>query len=1200
MVMGKPRRKINMSKNMTKKGLAFGAGFALVASGLAGLPANAVGITGFIPVAPTSGPATALAIQTGDGASFSVTATPVSTTMAGSGTLKYLVTDPEAKFTPGVNSTVGYTQAATTGIVAATTAGRLQALSVATETITLQVAAGTADGPYIVYANDVNLDVDDADGTPVARVLTKDALTTGYVYNGQLLLKAEGDIVANIDRIEATTSLTLVGGGKTTASATTAVVAENVGATYDGTLVTITPGAPLAAGQYLVSSNVAIVVDDSDINPDTVVAAGEKFILNSDGTDYTFTSDAGAAAATPDATANAFTLTVHSLDAVRSTVDNSFVVDTRVTTAGTAAAIEMIATDAVTRSVTVQAFVDDFADNTIGAGEYISAETTLNFVAQADISFTSNLDAPKPGDDKLTGYVTTTPLINDLENDIVEWAAGVFTRQESITSAIVFGGTQSLTTGRWPVEVALATPTAVTVWTNSTTDVDATGEKWATAYAGTGPGTVMANPNTVDTETITRTKIVVASKVATVTTYDGATEADTSPHLLRVGDKVKFENDADASALVRNLTFTVTAVPTTSSFQIALDTTDGVIQALADGDHTQFIVATWADNVSTVDRVFAGDYTLTSAVLTSTANRYAAKGVASGLGAQAAVADDVIFTTEASASVQGRTVSDQAGATDVVVQTGTTTVTVKATVVDEDDVAVGANRPVVYTVSRGANTTIKVNGLTTGDTLRTDANGQVTFTITDTNGADGKAVTISATAEGVALSRSDITVAWADAAYQMYDLATTDATLGDTIRNIAKGSSYNLNLLVADQWLTIAPSEDYQVAVSGSGVVEGVATLTDGKATVTVTDASVLASYNTVLTLQKKGTTGVFANTTTSVTIAHAVNANPALTLGAAGSTLYGSAVVTTAAVAKVALVELDKRVDLKTVTPLYVNKAVVNGKATNGTTGVGLPGSVVTITGPSNILFENGQVAQRGTLTAVANQTTGNFEFNLYSTSAQKDTVITVTANGVSKEVKVTFTGIGVGEGVSLVVTTPAAVKPASTFQVKAKLADTFGNGVVAAAGRVKVTYTGAGIVFGTLPTSTDANGELMFSVLLGSNDTGTVSVTVSYDQNGDTDFVDAKDLNTTSTTEITASGVVASAAKVNVGSFKGYVALYAKGYAGQKMSAIVAGKWIVVASLASDFERVVRFTGAGYTITTKIYIDGVQIGSEFTTVTK
>jgi hypothetical protein len=126
------------------------------------------------------------------------------------------------------------------------------------------------------------------------------------------------------------------------------------------------------------------------------------------------------------------------------------------------------------------------------------------------------------------------------------------------------------------------------------------------------------------------------------------------------------------------------------------------------------------------------------------------------------------------------------------------------------------------------------------------------------------------------------------------------------------------------------------------------------------------------------------------------------------------------------------------------------------------------------------------------------------------------------------------------------------------------------------------------------------MFSVLLGSNDTGSVNVTVSYDQNADLDFVDAKDLNTSGTTAITASGVAASETKVNVGSFKGYVALYAKGYEGQKMSAIVAGKWIVVESLASDFERVVRFTGAGYTITTKIYIDGVQVGDAFTTVTK
>jgi hypothetical protein len=73
----------------------------------------------------------------------------------------------------------------------------------------------------------------------------------------------------------------------------------------------------------------------------------------------------------------------------------------------------------------------------------------------------------------------------------------------------------------------------------------------------------------------------------------------------------------------------------------------------------------------------------------------------------------------------------------------------------------------------------------------------------------------------------------------------------------------------------------------------------------------------------------------------------------------------------------------------------------------------------------------------------------------------------------------------------------------------------------------------------------------------------------------------------------------KVNAGSFKGYVALYAKGHKGSKMSAIVAGKWIVVASLATDFERVVRYTGAGYDIVTSIYIDGEMIDT-FNVTTK
>ena len=151
-----------------------------------------------------------------------------------------------------------------------------------------------------------------------------------------------------------------------------------------------------------------------------------------------------------------------------------------------------------------------------------------------------------------------------------------------------------------------------------------------------------------------------------------------------------------------------------------------------------------------------------------------------------------------------------------------------------------------------------------------------------------------------------------------------------------------------------------------------------------------------------------------------------------------------------------------------------------------------------------------------------------------------------------------------------------------------------------MNVAYSGPGIVIAAMPTDTNTLGQVSFTVLLGTNDKGTGVVTVSYDQGDDGDFTGTAtgDLDVVATKSLTV-GAVASATKVNVGSFKGYVALYAKGYKGKKMSAIVAGKWIVVASLASDFERVVRYTGAGYDIVTTIYIDGVSVQS-FNVTTK
>jgi hypothetical protein len=66
-------------------------------------------------------------------------------------------------------------------------------------------------------------------------------------------------------------------------------------------------------------------------------------------------------------------------------------------------------------------------------------------------------------------------------------------------------------------------------------------------------------------------------------------------------------------------------------------------------------------------------------------------------------------------------------------------------------------------------------------------------------------------------------------------------------------------------------------------------------------------------------------------------------------------------------------------------------------------------------------------------------------------------------------------------------------------------------------------------------------------------------------------------------------SAQKVKAGSFKGYVAIYAKGYEGQRLSAKIGNDWVIVPALKSRFERITDFTGMGYQIRVRIYIDRV-----------
>jgi hypothetical protein len=364
----------------------------------------------------------------------------------------------------------------------------------------------------------------------------------------------------------------------------------------------------------------------------------------------------------------------------------------------------------------------------------------------------------------------------------------------------------------------------------------------------------------------------------------------------------------------------------------------------------------------------------------------------------------------------------------------------------------------------------------------------------------------------------------------------------------------------------------------------------DGKTEVTITDNGFEAAMSTTIALQKL-TSGTWANVAgKSVAVTTNVNKNVnSVVLAADGSSLYGSTADLSAPVALKSLVAADYRLTTAA-EPSYSWSALVAGKVQNAGTSVGVEGAQVTITGPASILFRDGSVDKIGSIT-VLSDSSGHFAATLFSTTAQKDTVITVTSLGKSSTTKVTFTGLTTdGIGTKLEITAPDTVAPASTLQIKAKLTDAFGNAV---ASPVRVTYTGPGIAFGALPTATNSSGELSFSVLLGAGDTGTITVVVSYDQNGDGDFVDAKDLNTTKVITVGAVEVVNAV----IGSFKGRWAVRVENATGSTIAVKVGGNWYKYVALNDNY-LFSRKSRVGASVRVTVYVNGSLENTETITV--
>ena len=811
-------------------------------------------------------------------------------------------------------------------------------------------------------------------------------------------------------------------------------------------------------------------------------------------------------------------------------------------------------------AVTITAWIDENGNNTIDATEYSAPSKVVSFYIPSAVTATTTLTAPVVGDATLVATTTTTPALNggQLPADAIQVAFtaqgnsnAVFAQSTTTNGSTMGTNTWSSLDENWLSTAHLAYSVTGDGWNG--TDVVK-----ADANLATGPFT-LGNGGVATTAIFTKSShgVTVSAQATHYVTFgvlDGSsTNVDSTEYNLFVAKAAVAFNSGD-------ITITTSGLTTEAGTDASV--TAGTLRALVSG---------------TTATAVAGTHSATAYIGTTKI------GVTSASNPVAATGTQGTLTVVSNANVGPK--SDNTGqAVGVVpVRTGTTSVDFTYTAVDTNGVALTAGRPVVVSLNALQNAsdassttkigTFKIDGFAvTTRTLLTDATGSVSFTLTEDDGDKLAQVQVRAVSEGVTGTAGEIDLNWIDAAYTLYDLNVQDGHLGQ--RTVETAGSYTFDLALLDQWMVGADSSKYRLltATTNRMVSSSYQTLdADGTKSYTVTDGAIGATMNITLdvsveVLSASATWGSYASGGSDWDGANADNSSDELAVvnviadqndtivldAAAGSTYDYKAAQAEAAdfddtIAAKATVAQDRRSD-QTARAAYANAVTVHGGVQNSLTGLARAGALVTASGPSDILFSVGAVDAFGSLTTVADNN-GFFTFELFSNKVQLNTVITfTTTDGASKTQKVTFVTAGVDSGTTVSFAgTPTKAAAGSTFQVVATLTDAFGNTVESSASDVDVTYTGPGIVFATLPNKTDVNGQVKFAVLLGSNDSsGTATVTVGYDINNDGDYIDLNE--SLNTYVITIGTGVASATKVNAGSFKGYVALYAKGYAGQR----------------------------------------------------
>jgi len=576
------------------------------------------------------------------------------------------------------------------------------------------------------------------------------------------------------------------------------------------------------------------------------------------------------------------------------------------------------------------------------------------------------------------------------------------------------------------------------------------------------------------------------------------------------------------------------------------------------------------------------------------------------------------------------------------VRNGTAAATYSSIIQTAADAAVETpNVPVMAKVTAGANLPAGATLTVSGTTERiSKANGalyvtgltgskgdwDVTVTSSDTSSAGSTYVVEffvlkqgSPDAWAGTFDGSNVTKFLVDYAAATYTTFTADSS-------VLSGATATVTLLVKDQFgqglsaSSTAKAYSVELLAPVSANLKQYVAVVDGKATFTF-DNYLTEGASDVLTAK------LFTGTSTSPSYVSGASTNISLYNSNAAS-----AVNVLAKVTSVVVTYDDFITGAATSTNVAPNdnKFTYTGSVVDAN-GAGVPGAPVVITGSGFQFAKTGTTTYSIDSITLAASEAGSFSVDVYTHVASLTQKLTVTsgtktassviASAIPVDGNGTDGSTGLLSAANLKFSWDAPATPVmnTTYAVTATVTDKWGNPVKGAA----VTFGGfAAALFNGVASTNKVTGSAGTAVayLRSIKDVAglaAIGVTLTdVDQDADAKS-DTDDLSTVFTdvvgtvwdestwsaaidAELTflesAADLPAAASKVNAGSFKGYVALYALGYEGQRLSAKVGNDWVIVPAIpaaTNDLFRKVEFVGAGVEISVRIYIDRVLLAT-------